>query len=468
MTESDLLVIGCGPAGMAAATEAAGQGALVAVLDEQQLPGGQIYRNVQKTDADRLAILGKDYAAGQSLADAMQYSGIQHIPGAVVWDVAQDGTVSFSRNGKASRVRGARLILATGAMERPVPIQGWTLPGVSTAGAAQILLKSNGMVAEDAVIVGTGPLIYLLAVQMIAAGCPPKAIVETTSPGSLVSGVPHLPGAFRNVRALLKGRAMLATIKRAGVSRLTGAKDLVITGEKRAEALHFRRRGRQEKLFCSTVLLHHGVVPNTQISQLLRLDHHWNDAQHCFHPALNQWGETSLSGVFVAGDSGGIAGAVVAEMAGRIAALEALHQIGKISPDKRDLTARPYRRVLSRERALRPFLDAVYAPSASLSPPDDVVVCRCEEVTAKEIRHLAQQGCHGPNQLKAFSRAGMGPCQGRMCGLSVTSIMAEETGLGPDEIGRFRIRMPLKPVSLGELADMVDSNENSNIQDEIS
>jgi NADPH-dependent 2,4-dienoyl-CoA reductase/sulfur reductase-like enzyme len=182
MTTVDLIVIGAGPAGMAAATEAAGLGLSVTVLDEQTAAGGQIYRAVTGAGAQRGAVLGQDYLDGAGLALAMQASGAQHLTAAVVWNIEADAegiTVTWSQDGHAAQLRAARLILATGALERPVPIPGWTLPGVMTAGAGQILLKASGLVAERAVLAGSGPLLYLLAAQMARAGTPPLALVET-------------------------------------------------------------------------------------------------------------------------------------------------------------------------------------------------------------------------------------------------------------------------------------------------
>lgn len=460
MIESDVLVIGAGPAGMAAATEAAGRGARVTLLDEQRALGGQIYRNVQGADAARLSVLGSDYAKGRTLTEAVARSGVQHVTGAVVWDVAHDGTVTFSKDGAARQARGARLLLATGAVERPVPIPGWTLPGVSTAGAAQILLKSAGLAAENAVIAGSGPLIYLLAVQMIAAGAPPKAIVETQTMRDFWAGLKHLPGALAGFRTLWKGAGFLRDIRRAGVPRVTAATELRVEGQQQAEGLRYVRNGTETFISCDTILLHQGVVPNTQISQSLRLEHRWDGGQFCFCPVLNEWGETSLAGVFVAGDGGGIGGALAAERAGRLGALEAVRQLGLISPSERDKAAGPIRRALRRDLAIRPFLDAIYPPAPEiLAPADDVLVCRCEEVTAGDIREFARLGCLGPNQAKAFGRSGMGPCQGRYCGLTVTEILARENRQSHENTGSYRIRSPLKPVSLAELASLTQTTD---------
>jgi NADPH-dependent 2,4-dienoyl-CoA reductase/sulfur reductase-like enzyme len=215
------------------------------------------------------------------------------------------------------------------------------------------------------------------------------------------------------------------------------------------------------RVACDTVLLHHGVVPNVQASRALGLAHDWSAPQQCFVPRCDAWGRSLLDRVFVAGDGAGIGGAGAAALAGRLAALEIATDLGALLPGDRDLAARPLWRRLSQERAIRPFLDRAYPPSAeALDPADDTLVCRCEEVRAGDIRAAARQGCLGPNQAKSFTRAGMGPCQGRYCGLSVTGLLSKAHGQSPQQTGYYRIRPPLKPVTLGELAGLAQPQDS--------
>jgi NADPH-dependent 2,4-dienoyl-CoA reductase/sulfur reductase-like enzyme len=235
-----------------------------------------------------------------------------------------------------------------------------------------------------------------------------------------------------------------------------------VLGEDRAEAVRFTCRGRTHEIACDTVMLHHGVVPNTQAARSLGVAHAWDAGQHCFVPTADDWGRTDVDGVFIAGDGAGIGGAMVAEVAGRVAALKITADAGRLSTADCDARAAQFRAALARERAARPFLDAAYPPFAgALAPDDATIICRCEEVTAGAIRHYAVLGCLGPNQAKAFGRAGMGPCQGRYCGLTVTGLLAAANRRTPDETGYFRIRPPLKPVTLGELASMDDAGADA-------
>ena len=457
MLNADLIIIGAGPAGMSAARRAAEAELSVLVLDEQPAPGGQIYRDVDRGSTALGDLLGKDYTDGQALTRGLQHEGITHLRGAVVWQV-EDGTrVAFTQEGKAALATGQRILLATGALERPMPVPGWTLPNVMTAGSAQILLKQSGIACERAVLVGSGPLLYLVATQMVRAGAAPLALVETQTKSDLIKSLRHFGGALRGWPYLLKGLKMLIELRRAGISRHVGAAQIAVEGDQSAQAVTFRIGGTQHRIECDTVLLHHGVVPNTQAARSIDIPHSWDDAQNCFAPECDEWGRTAVATVFIAGDGAGISGAKAAAYAGEVAALEIAHDLNKMTQAARDSVARNLKKSLASERAARPFIDNAYPPYAgALTPSDDTIICRCEEVSAGDIRRMVGLGCLGPNQTKAFGRPGMGPCQGRYCGLSVTQILSDTNKVPPQETGYYRIRPPLKPITLGELAAMAE------------
>ena len=456
----DVAVIGAGPAGLAAATRAAGAGLTVVLLDEQETVGGQIYRAIERSDAQRREILGPDYVAGAALADAFARSGARYEPNASVWQVTRERSVHYLKDGKVGSFEAKRVVLATGALERPFPIPGWTLPGVLTAGAAQILLKSAGEVpTEPPVLVGCGPLLYLLGWQYVRAGVPIRALVDTTRHEDRWRAKRHMISALRAWPYLAKGLQLLRALREAGVPIHEGADDLRIEGApgddgtERAHALSFSVRGVPQRIEANVFLLHQGVVPNTQFSWSLRATHHWDDAQLCFTPQADAWGELDLAGIFVAGDGGGIAGAQAAEAQGELSALAIAAQLGAIDQTTRNRSAAPLLRRLAEVRRIRPFLDTLYRPrDENRVPRDDVLVCRCEEVTAGDVRRFVELGCQGPNQAKSFGRCGMGPCQGRLCGLTVTEVIADARKVSPATVGYYRIRPPIKPLTLGELA----------------
>lgn len=456
----DVAVIGAGPAGLAAATQAAKAGLSVILLDEQDAAGGQIYRAIERSDAQRREILGPDYGAGAALADAFAHCGARHLPNASVWQITRERTVHYLRDGKVGSIEAKRVVLATGALERPFPIPGWTLPGVMSAGAAQILLKSAGEVpAEPPVLVGCGPLLYLLGWQYVRAGVPIRALVDTTRHADRWRAKRHMLSALRAWPFLSKGLQLIRTLRDAGVPIYEAADDLRVEGTlgddgtERAHALRFLVRGVPQRIEANLILLHQGVVPNTQFTLSLRAAHRWDAAQLCFRPDTDAWGELDVPGIFVAGDGGGIGGAQAAKIQGDVVALAIAAQLGAIDTATRDRDAAPRLRELAGVMRIRPFLDSLYRPrDENRVPADDVIVCRCEEVTAGQLRQFVALGCAGPNQAKSFGRCGMGPCQGRLCGLTVTEVIAAARRAPPDEVGYYRIRPPIKPLTLGELA----------------
>ncbi|MGC1579690.1 MAG: (2Fe-2S)-binding protein, partial [Beijerinckiaceae bacterium] len=171
-------------------------------------------------------------------------------------------------------------------------------------------------------------------------------------------------------------------------------------------------------------------------------------------PKVDAWFASTVPGVAIAGDGAGIAGAESAATRGRIAALGAAFRLDRVSAAQRDRDVAPLRAELARLLHGRRFLDVLHRPAKAFRVPvdDATLVCRCEEVSAKTIRETLVLGASGPNQMKAFTRCGMGPCQGRLCGLTVTEMIAEARGLSPAEIGYYRLRPPVKPVTLAEIA----------------
>ena len=455
----DVAVIGAGPAGLAAATVAAQAGASTILLDEQSAPGGQIYRAIGETPLTARGILGRDYWDGEPLVAAFRASGADYAPGTTVWSLSPRRELGISRAGRSRIVAAKRIVIATGALERPFPIPGWTLPGVMTVGAGQILLKTGGFVPSGRVVLaGCGPLLWLIAWQYLNAGFVPDLILDTTPRDNRRAALRHLP-AFAASRYLWKGLRLLAAVRRK-VQVVSGVTELSAHGNGQLQGVRWRADGGEAEKEADLLFLHHGVVPDTNLAMAAGIAHRWDDVQLCWRPLLDSDFRSSVEGVFVAGDGAGIAGAQAARRRGQIAGITA---VTDIRPDSRRLLADDATAAhaqLARHVRGRRFLDTLYKPAKQFRVPEnDVIACRCEEVTAGAIRAAAAHGCPGPNQLKIFLRAGMGPCQGRMCGLTVTEILADAHGRQPAAIGHFRIRPPVKPITVGELATLPKDDE---------
>ncbi|NSZ66720.1 MULTISPECIES: opine oxidase subunit OoxA [Rhizobium/Agrobacterium group] len=459
----DLLVIGAGPAGMAAAVEASASGARVAVLDENPRPGGQIYREITRNSPDRRTYLGPDYWKGQPLAEAFCLSNVDYASRATVWSLeTRDKTAGQARNvvgvtvaGSARMVETNAVVLATGAQERPMPVPGWTLPGVMTAGAAQIALKAAGaMPAAPVVLIGCGPLLYLLASQLVDAGVPDLTVLDTAQSPFRGAVLRHMP-EFLLSPYVLKGIGLLLKVRRHA-QVVYGVRSIAIIGSQHAESVRYAVGQGERSIPAKSVLLHQGVIPSTSLSNAAGCELQWNDEQRAFQPVTDHDGRTTKAGIYVAGDGAGIAGAQAAEVSGRLAALAALADLKLVSTQTSATSIKSAHAQARRFLRGRAFLDALYTPRQSFLAPSapETIVCRCEEITVRKLREAIALGPPGPNQLKTFVRCGMGQCQGRLCAATVTEIMAEERKVSPADVGTYRLRSPVKPVRLAELAHL--------------
>ena len=449
----DVVVIGAGPAGLAAAVTSAGAGLSTLLLDENIGPGGQVYRAIASTPVTERGQLGADYWAGADLVQALRASSAEVIQRATVWSLDRNLEIGISVGGASAFVKASRVILATGALERPFPIPGWTLPGVMTAGAAQTMLKSSALVPDGpTVIAGQGPLLWLLAAQILRLGGRIDCILDTTARGNYLAALPHAFG-FLTSPYFAKGLAMMREV-RAKVRVVSGVTELAAAGDGRLASVSYVAGGKRESLATDLLLLHQGVVPNVNLAMAAGAEHRWDELQLCWAPVLDANGASSVPGIAIAGDGAGIGGAGAAEVRGRIAARAAVESLAPAAAAGLPPMAGVRADLAKAERG-RAFLDTLFRPAPQFRlPAGDTIVCRCEEVSAKDILDAVAIGATGPNQLKAYRRTGMGPCQGRLCGLTVTELMAQARGKSPQEIGYYRLRAPVKPITLAELASV--------------
>ncbi|YBV93896.1 FAD-dependent oxidoreductase (plasmid) [Phyllobacteriaceae bacterium JZ32] len=456
--EYDVAVIGAGPAGLAAAALTAKAGLATLLLDENQGPGGQVWRAITTTPVQDKPLLGKDYWAGQALVDEVRGGGAEILQGATVWSLDRNLEIGVSVNGRACFVKAKRVIIATGALERPFPIPGWTLPGVMTAGAAQTVLKSSGLLPVGrTVVAGQGPLLWLLSAQILRMGGKIDLVLDTTDKRNYRRALPHA-AAFITSPYFLKGLSMMREVRRK-TRVISGITSLAASGEGRVQSLAFEAPGKRTTVPVDVLLLHQGVVPNVNLAMSAGVRHQWDDVQLCWVPELDANGASSVPGIHIAGDGAGIGGALAAVARGRVAARAAIDALkpeaGANLPGVSELKA-----AVARAEKGRLFLDILFRPAKQFRVPSgDTIVCRCEEVTAQDIRDSVAVGATGPNQLKAYRRTGMGPCQGRLCGLTVSELMAEARGKTPEEIGYYRLRAPVKPIMLSELAQLPKTDE---------
>jgi len=383
----DIVVAGAGPAGLAAARRAAEAGAHVAVIDDNPNPGGQIWRAGAKGIAAE--------AAAWMTANVTWICGQRVVAAPAHCRLTLDETdIAYSR-----------LILATGARERFLPFPGWTLPNVMGAGGLQALAKS-GLPIEDKriVVAGSGPLLLAVANYMREHGAKVRLIAEQASHPSVVGFALKLAGHPDKLAQALRMKASLF-----GVRYLTSCWPIAAYGSEKLEAVTLRRRDTTWNEPCDYLACGFGLIPNLELPALLgcRIGK--------AGVAVNEDQETSVAGVYAAGEVTGIGGLDLSLVEGEIAGFAAagLREEARRLYGARYLH-RQFAEALDHAFALRPELKSL--------PTDETFLCRCEDVAYGRVR-----ACAGWREAKLHTRCGMGPCQGRVCGGAAEFLLGWKT-----------------------------------------
>lgn len=445
---ASVIVVGAGPAGIRAAETLVAAGLRPVVIDEGQWSGGQIYRR-QPTNFTRRheALYGADADKARALHDGFDAlrARIDYRPDTLAWTL-RDDTLHIVTNGVASTLRFDALILATGATDRLAPIDGWTLPGCYSLGGAQIALKAQACsIGERPVFLGTGPLLYLVAYQYLKAGATPAAVLDTSPFAAQLRALPDLavrPGF------LARGLMFRARLAAAGVRVDNAVRPIAIEGSDEVTGVRYAVGGVERHVACDAVGMGFHLRSETQLADLAGCPFLFDETTGQWRPEADGDGRTPRAGVYVAGDGARVMGADAAEVAGRLAALAAIADLGH--PVDVAAADRLRKRIAQLDRFRRGLATAFPWPAGlAASVADRVVVCRCEAITAGDIREAAiDKGAPEMNRAKALSRIGMGRCQGRFCGTAAAEIIANARGVPVAEVGRLRGAAPVKPLSM--------------------
>ena len=439
-----VVIVGAGPAGISAARTLLDHGITPCLVDESPRGGGQIYRR-QPPGFQRTArqVYGFEARKAQAVHRTMDELAalIDYRPDTLVWN-AEDGRLDMLNNGRADSLEYAQVIVATGATDRILPVPGWTLPGVYSLGAAQIALKYQGCaIGERVVFCGSGPLLYLVAYQYAKAGAKVLAVLDSAP---LSAQCRALPALLRQPATLAKGMYYRAWLTAHGIPVHQGAMLKQIDGDQRVRGI----RWGDQTLPCDAVAFAHALRSETQLADLLGCEFAWNPLNRAWLPQRDSAGRSSVEGVYLAGDGAGIMGADAAQMAGECAALALLEDTGVVVDQRRRVALE---RQLARIQRFRQGLETAFPfpEHWAAQAPDDLILCRCEEVSVGEVRAVVDEGHWEINRVKAHCRVGMGRCQGRMCGLAAAEIVAERSGRDLPQVGRLRGQAPIKPLPFG-------------------
>lgn len=442
-------IVGAGPAGIAAADVLVTHGVSVSVIDEGRAAGGQIYRRAREGLAlDIDALLGVEatnyrtfHAAFDRLRDRVDYR-----PQTLVWGI-DERRLHTVRAAEADTVAFDALILATGATDRVLPVPGWTLPGVFTLGGAQVLLKEHGcLIGRRIVFCGSSPLLYLAAKQYRQMGAEIVAVLDTTP---FVAKIAAAPGLLAAPQIFARGLGYMSELRRAGARIHHGVRLAAFEGAGGVERVRFSdQNGRERVIACDAVAYGFGLKPETQLAELAGVPLRYDATFRQWLPHTEIDGRCGQN-VYVAGDGATIGGAQAAALTGRLAACAVLDDY-KIAVTRVD-RSNARRRVARLRRFQRGLARAFAWPIDAIRDLDDgVMVCRCEGVTAGELRASinADFGPTEVNRLKAITRCGMGRCQGRFCGLAAAELTAHALSVPLESVGRLRAQAPIKPIPL--------------------
>ena len=445
----DIIIVGAGPAGIAAAEVLAEHGQKPILLDEGRRAGGQGYRRpAPELALDMDPLLGSESGKYRRLHErfAALRERIDYRPETLAWNVSESEV--FTLSGDVIRAcRYDALILATGAVDRIMPVKGWQLSGVYTLGGAQVMLKDQGcLIGKRVLFCGSSPLLYLAALQYRMMGAEIAAVLDTTPFARKLAALPKLAA---HVPTLIRGLKYLAKLRRDGVAVRHGVRLLEFAGGDTVESVRYRdAAGVEQRVPCDAVAFGFGLRSETQLADLAGVELTYDPVFRQFLPKSDTDGRCG-TGVYVAGDGATIGGADAAELSGRLAGLALLDDRGIAVPP--DEIAR-LRRELGRYRRFQQGLAAAFAwPAERVGEiGDEVTVCRCEGITAGTLRQTAHAEFGGReiNRAKALTRTGMGRCQGRFCGLAASEIAAAALGRPHGEIGRLRGQAPVKPLPM--------------------
>jgi len=436
----DVLIVGAGPAGLAAARSLALAGAEVIVADERLHPGGQYFKPLAASQSADLATLDRQFQEGAVLAESARRAGVKILTETTVWAAFSPHEVAALVAGRSTLFRPKRLVLAAGAYEQSWPVPGWTLPGVMSVGGLQTLARSYRVApGQRIVIAGNGPLCLQTAAELIEGGANVVAVLEAAKrPGladwrALATAAAAAPGLlFDGVRLANRLGGQLHWDRT--VSRLVGTERVraVEAGDLSIDA--------------DIVALGYGFAASSELARSLGCAHRF--VARCngsMETVTDARGRTSLAEVFAIGDGARFGGAQAAQAQGVVAAAAIARDLGLDA-----IEPKAAMRTLDRARRFQGALWRLFdAKPRDVSVIDaEAIVCRCEEVTAGELRHLIAAGHDSPASLKRACRVGMGRCQGRYCAALVARFTNEEVG----EFDLFAPRPPAKPVPIHALS----------------
>ena len=460
----DLLVIGGGPAGLSAALKSSKHGVKTAIIEERITLGGQIFKRLGVGfKGPSAASLGKDYARGAELISAIEKSNVEVFDSTQVVSIEDSIVYTTHPNFGTRAFKYKNLIIAPGAYDRPVVFPGWTLTGVMTAGAVQTLVKTQQLSPGKKILfAGSGPLALAFSAQLLELGAPVYKVLESSHPPKLselfrltaaVSGNWNLISDAIRYRSILLKKSIpfkyrRLVVKAEGQGRVESVTHCKVDQEWRPI------KGTEEVESVDLLCVGYGFFPSHEIFRFLGCSFVYDENQGGFKVEKDQWGETSVPGIFAAGDGTGVTGSYSAIAQGALAGLKVAFLHGNLNELQLRNLAKSYFRELSNRNRFQKALNHMFdvRPGIYELADDQTIICRCESVKKSGIDSVIES-TSDISVVKAYTRAGMGLCQGRNCQRQIAAMISKRHALPFSEIPFATPRFPFKPVEIGLIAD---------------
>lgn len=475
----DIAILGGGPAGLSAAQTATSNGASVILIDDAQTLGGHFFKELPGNfNSITKGKYQKKHLELDERRQAIIQSGVEILLGTRVWGIFDENGISLKDRKKQSQtnfilylddssediasVHAQSLILAPGVYDRPLPFPGWELPGVVTPGAVQMQIEKQGLLPGQRVLVaGSGPLQLIVAAALALHGVEVVALLDTCGMFEKVPGVigalgglwSRLPEAVESLGILTRHRVPM--LFRHAVYRALGTAEAGVTGAVvgKVDADGHPISGTQREYQVDTICVAYGFIPSIAMTLHLGCKHIYDSNLQAFFPEHDANLQTSVPGIFVAGDVTGAGGKPLAILQGTLAAISALEGQNKISQEQASRERKHLAPAIQREKRFARWLWSRYRVRTGLLElaDDKTCLCRCETVSVGDVRKSMENGSQDLYGVKLRTRLGMGQCQGRYCTSNAALFLAAQTGKPVSKIGTPSIRPPIFPVRLKDI-----------------
>ena len=448
--EYDVIVIGAGPSGVSAAIKCSEKGLKVLIIDSNENSGGQIYRAPPKSYIKKKAKSLRENLIQMKLSEDLKKNNIDTAYTHTVWQVSPGYKIDAFNDNGTIQWTAKNLIIATGTYEKIIPFEGWTTPGVIGLAACTVMLKSHQTLPGNKIILaGNGPLLILVAYYVLKFGGKVEAIIDTSTKFQWIKSMLPL---ITNPENFIQGISWILKIIFSRVpiySNSIVTKATNNTGEILVELKNIKNK-KVKKINAEVLAVGHGLTPSTDITRLLRVEHIYNELKGGWIAKIDRYFRSSMRNLYITGDGSGISGAIAANDKGKLTAYAVLYDTNIINENEfKNKTDKILKKLNRYEIFAKGIANLNSTPKELIENiGNDTILCRCEDITKKEIIQAIKKGAKNLNQIKTWTRFGMGPCQGRTCHYSVARVVSEELKCEVKDLSYLTGRTPIRPFPL--------------------